>query len=143
MGWYESIYGGVFGDPVADLIDELGEQIKWDTPADIPSDVRSAIDELYRGGIGRGPTADDLKAVLGYLASTSRQSDQRFDSRQEQGEDHGTHNHAHISPGDGRATGRFNESSGLEGSADRRQPGAVRVRLRGQSEIGRRQRPPV
>ena len=138
MGWYESIYGGVMGDPVADLIDELGEQIKWDTPADIPSDVRSAIDELYRGGIGRGPTADDLKAVVGYLASTSRQGD-RFDSRQEQGEDHGTHNNTHISPGDGRATGRFNESSGLEGSADRRQPGAVRVRLRGR----RRQRPPV
>ena len=77
MGWYESIHGGEMGDPVADMIDELGEAtdepVKWDTPADIPSDVRSAIDELYCEGLGRKPMVDDLKAVVGYVASNRRE----------------------------------------------------------------------
>ncbi len=73
MGWYESVHGGVMGDPAADLIDEMAEatdeRIKWDTPADIPSDVRAEITELYREGLGREPMVDDLKAVVGYAAS--------------------------------------------------------------------------
>ena len=71
MGWYESVHGGVMGDPVADMIDELGEASDWRTPDDIPSGVHTEIVRLYREGLGREPTADDLNAVVGYAGDQS------------------------------------------------------------------------
>ena len=66
MGWYESIHGGVMGDPVADLIDDAGWDGSGKTPADIPPVLLGKINDLYVEWMGRLATGDDLKSVVGY-----------------------------------------------------------------------------
>ena len=66
MGWYESVHGGVMGDPIADLIDDTGWDGSGKTPTDIPPELLDKIDDLYVEGMGRLARWDDLKAVVGY-----------------------------------------------------------------------------
>lgn len=67
MGWYESIHGGVFGDPVADYLDELADGRLWRTPSDIPPAILAHIESIYASEFGRRPTDADLQAVVGYV----------------------------------------------------------------------------
>jgi hypothetical protein len=68
MGWWQR-GSGVIGDSVADYMESLKDAIggiPWQAPADIPAEVRERIACFYHQGLGREPTEDDLKALLGF-----------------------------------------------------------------------------
>jgi len=65
MRWWETVDGGVLGDPALEYLDELEAiGIRFVQPGDMPDHVRANIAQRYREDLGREPTEEDLKALL-------------------------------------------------------------------------------
>ena len=64
LGWWQTRSGGVIGDAPADIVDGLD----WcpASPAEIPSNTLVEIKRCYVTDLGREPTEEELRDLLGF-----------------------------------------------------------------------------
>ncbi len=67
MGWWKTANDAVIGDPAADYVEQLqATGLVLVEPDDLPWKVRERLVAFYTDGIGRPPTDDDLRSLLGF-----------------------------------------------------------------------------